>query len=65
MLFVAVNAARFLGIDPETALRRTNRKFDRRFRYIESSIKRQGRGLRDASLAEMDALWDEAKQQES
>jgi tetrapyrrole methylase family protein/MazG family protein len=65
LLFVAVNAARFLGIDPETALRRTNRKFDRRFRYIESSIKRQGRGLRDASLAEMDALWDEAKQQES
>lgn len=64
LLFVAVNAARFLGIDPETALRRTNRKFDRRFRYIESRIKQQGRGLRDASLAEMDALWEEAKRQE-
>jgi len=65
LLFVAVNVARFLGIDPETALRRTNRKFERRFRYIESNIKRQGRGLHDASLAEMDALWDQAKKQES
>ncbi len=43
LLFVAVNAARFLGIDPETALRRSNRKFNRRFRYVESAIKRQGR----------------------
>jgi len=61
MLFVAVNAARFLGIDPETALARSNRKFNRRFRYIESSIKRQGRELKDATLAEMDSLWEEAK----
>ena len=61
LLFVAVNAARFLGVDPETALRRSNDKFDRRFRYVESSVKRQGRSLKDASLAEMDALWDEAK----
>jgi len=61
LLFVAANVARFLGVDPETALARSNRKFDRRFRYVESAIKRQGRELKDASLAEMDALWEEAK----
>ena len=61
LLFVAVNAARFLGVDPETALRRSNEKFDRRFRYIESSVKKQGRELKDTSLEEMDALWNEAK----
>jgi tetrapyrrole methylase family protein / MazG family protein len=61
LLFVAVNVARFLEIDPETALRRSNEKFSRRFRYVESAIKRQGRELRNASLAEMDALWEEAK----
>jgi len=61
LLFVAVNVARFLGIDPETALRRCNRKFSRRFRYIESRLKQSGRALTDATLAEMDALWEEAK----
>jgi tetrapyrrole methylase family protein/MazG family protein len=61
LLFVAVNVARFLGIDPETALRRSNSKFNRRFRYVESGIKRQGREMRNASLSEMDALWNEAK----
>ncbi len=61
LLFVAVNVARFLGIDPETALDRSNRKFDTRFRYIESSLKQQGRELKSASLAEMDVLWEEAK----
>ncbi|MEJ2110876.1 MAG: nucleoside triphosphate pyrophosphohydrolase [Acidobacteriota bacterium] len=61
LLFVTVNVARFLGVDPETALRRSNEKFNRRFRYVESSIKQQGRKLKDASLEEMDALWDEAK----
>ena len=64
LLFVAVNVARFLGADPETALRRSNRKFERRFRYVETEIKRQGRELKDASLAEMDALWEEAKKLE-
>jgi tetrapyrrole methylase family protein/MazG family protein len=63
LLFVAANVARFLGIDPETALGRSNRKFERRFRYMESAIKRQGRELKDASLEEMDALWEEAKRQ--
>jgi tetrapyrrole methylase family protein/MazG family protein len=64
LLFVVVNIARFLEIDPETALRRCNKKFNRRFRYLESKIKSQGRELRDASLEEMDGLWDEAKRQE-
>jgi uncharacterized protein YabN with tetrapyrrole methylase and pyrophosphatase domain len=58
---VAVNIARFLEIDPETALHRCNRKFSRRFRYIESVIKKQGRELKSASLEEMDKLWEEAK----
>jgi MazG family protein len=61
LLFVAVNVARFLGIDPETALRRSNRKFDRRFRYLEDKIKQSGRELKHATLQEMDALWEEAK----
>jgi len=65
LLFVAVNVARFLGVDPETALRHSNRKFERRFRYREAKIKGQGRELKEASLAEMDALWDEAKKLES
>ena len=64
LLFVAVNVARFLGVDPETALRHSNRKFERRFRYLEAKIKGQGRELKEASLAEMDALWDEAKKLE-
>ncbi len=62
LLFVAVNVARFLGIDPETALRRSNSRFERRFRYMEAKIKAEGRELKDASLAEMDALWEQAKQ---
>ncbi len=61
LLFVAVNIARFLGVDPETALRRSNRKFNRRFRQVEAGIKSQGREMKDASLAEMDALWNQAK----
>lgn len=61
LLFVVVNAARFVGVDPESALRRSNRKFERRFRHMESRIKQQGRRLQDATLQEMDALWEEAK----
>jgi tetrapyrrole methylase family protein / MazG family protein len=64
LLFVATNVARFLGIDPETALNRCNKKFERRFRYLESAIKKQGRQLKDTSLVEMDALWEEAKNYE-
>lgn len=62
LLFVCVNLARYLDIDPETALRGSNRKFERRFRHIETALRAQGRAPRDASLSEMDALWDAAKQ---
>lgn len=62
LLFVAVNIARFLGIDPESALKRSNRKFVRRFQHVESSIKAAGKDLKDATLEEMDALWEEAKE---
>ena len=63
LLFVSVNVARFLGVDPETALRRSNAKFSRRFRYVESKIKAEGRDMKDATLTEMDAYWDEAKRE--
>ena len=65
LLFAAVNVARVLGVDPETALRRSTGKFERRFRTLESRIKSQGRQLRDATLPEMDALWEEAKRREN
>ena len=61
LLFVLVNIARRLGVEPEVALKSTNRKFRRRFNYIENSLGRDGRSLGDASLDEMDRLWDEAK----
>ena len=61
LLFVVVNLARRLHVDPEVALRRTNRKFIRRFRYIEEQIKQQGRRLQDCTLEEMDLLWDQSK----
>jgi ATP diphosphatase len=61
MLFALVNLARHVGADPDSALRRTNAKFERRFGYIERALATQGRSLKDASLAEMDALWNEAK----
>jgi ATP diphosphatase len=56
-----VNLARHVGADPETALRGTNAKFERRFAYIERTLAARGRTLGEASLDEMDALWDEAK----
>jgi nucleoside triphosphate diphosphatase len=64
LLFALVNLARHTGVDPEMALRGTNVKFERRFGYIERALEAQGRSLEGASLAEMDALWDEAKQKE-
>jgi ATP diphosphatase len=53
--------ARHLGIDPEAALRGANAKFERRFAHIEARLKEGGRAPKDSDLAEMDALWDEAK----
>jgi tetrapyrrole methylase family protein/MazG family protein len=61
VLFMLVNIARFIGLNPEEALRKTISKFISRFRHIERSAKEQGRSLSDMTLAEMDALWDEAK----
>jgi nucleoside triphosphate diphosphatase len=61
LMFALVNLARHTGVDPELALRGTNAKFERRFGHIERTLAQQGRSLQSASLAEMDALWDEAK----
>jgi tetrapyrrole methylase family protein/MazG family protein len=64
LLFVAVNVARLLGVDPESALKASNRKFRRRFRYIEDRLREQGRQPADSNHIEMDGLWDEAKAKE-
>ena len=64
LLFSLVNAARLYGINPENALERTNRKFIKRFNYLESRTLAQGKGLKQMSLAEMDAIWEEAKKEE-
>jgi nucleoside triphosphate diphosphatase len=61
LLFSVTNLARHYGIDPEAALRRTNSKFERRFRSVESALQRQAKSLEDASLDEMERLWVEAK----
>ena len=64
LLFALVNLARHVGADPESALRGTNAKFERRFGHIERTLAAQGRSLEGASLAEMDALWNDAKKTE-
>ncbi|ATP43685.1 nucleoside triphosphate pyrophosphohydrolase [Pseudomonas putida] len=64
LLFATVNLARHLKQDPEHALRRANRKFERRFRFIEQALRDSGRPIEDCNLDELDALWGEAKRQE-
>ncbi len=64
LLFVVSNLARLLNVDPETALRAANGKFERRFRFIEQSLREQGRAMQDCVLDELDALWGEAKKLE-
>jgi ATP diphosphatase len=64
LLFAVVNLARHLDVDPESALRQTNLKFERRFGAIEDALAAQGKKPQDATLAEMDALWDQAKAKE-
>lgn len=64
LLFSVVNLARHLKVDPETALRSANSKFDRRFRFIEQALRHLQRPIEECSLEEMDALWGEAKRQE-
>ncbi len=61
LLFAAVNLARHLRADPEAVLRQTNRKFERRFAAIERALTARGKAPAESTLAEMDALWDEAK----
>ncbi|CAL1241322.1 nucleoside triphosphate pyrophosphohydrolase [Candidatus Methylocalor cossyra] len=64
LLFVAVNLARHLELDAETALRASTRKFIRRFQHIERQLAAEGRALADCTLAELDALWEDAKRRE-
>lgn len=61
LLFSLVNYARFIGINPENALEKTNRKFIKRFQHIEGRAKETGRALQDMTLEEMDVYWNEAK----
>lgn len=64
LLFVVVNLARHLKVDPESALRGANAKFDRRFRFIEQALRDTHRPIEDCTLEDLDALWGEAKRQE-
>jgi XTP/dITP diphosphohydrolase len=61
VLFSLINYARFLGVNPENALERTNKKFIKRFQYLEQQAKLKKRTLSDMSLSEMDVIWEEAK----
>ncbi len=61
LLFAVVNLARKLDVEPETALKKTNRKFRKRFKFIEDDLKSQGKSVEESDLAEMDALWNKSK----
>jgi len=61
VLFSMVNYARFIGVNPENALEKTNKKFIERFQYLEQAAKKVGKSLHDMSLAEMDVFWEESK----
>lgn len=61
LLFALINYARFIDVNPEDALERTNKKFIRRFNYIEQKVKETGKSMHDMSLAELDVFWNEAK----
>lgn len=65
MFFVLVNIARYLSVDPESALRKTNRKFRRRFQYVEEQLRAQGKTPDDSTLDDMEALWQDAKRTEN
>jgi len=65
LLFSVVNVCRYLKLDPETALKQANAKFERRFRYVEDRLREQGRTPADATLEEMDALWNQGKEGEA
>jgi XTP/dITP diphosphohydrolase len=61
LLFSLINYARFLNINPESALEKTNKKFIKRFTYLEEQSKKDGKNLQEMSLAEMDTYWNQAK----
>jgi MazG family protein len=61
LFFVLVNIARYLSLDPESALRKTNRKFKRRFQWMEEQLRASGRGPQQASMTELESLWQQAK----
>ncbi len=63
LLFSIINYARFIDIDPESALEKTNKKFISRFQYLEQKAKALGKNLHDMTLAQMDEIWEEAKPQ--
>ena len=63
-LFSVINAARLYGVNPENALEKTNRKFIRRFSYVEERAKAEGKDLKDMTLDEMETYWQEAKKNE-
>jgi tetrapyrrole methylase family protein/MazG family protein len=65
VLFSLANVSRHLGVNPEMALRKANKKFIRRFRFIEKKLKNEGKELNQASLDEMDRLWEESKKESS
>jgi ATP diphosphatase len=64
LFFVLVNIARYLSVDPESALRKTNRKFRRRFQWMEARLHEAGRSPDDASMQELESLWQRAKAHE-
>jgi nucleoside triphosphate diphosphatase len=64
LFFVLVNIARYLSLDPESALKKTNRKFKRRFQWMEDQLRSAGRTPQQASMEELESLWQRAKQQE-
>jgi uncharacterized protein YabN with tetrapyrrole methylase and pyrophosphatase domain len=64
LFFVLVNIARYLSLDPESALRKTNRKFKRRFQWMEARLHESGRSAEQASMEELESLWQQAKAEE-
>jgi len=64
LFFVLVNIARYLSLDPESALRKTNRKFKRRFQWMEEQLRASGRSPEQSSMEELESLWQQAKRQE-
>jgi nucleoside triphosphate diphosphatase len=64
LFFVLVNIARYLSLDPESALKKTNRKFKRRFQWMEQRLQREGRNPEQATMEELESLWQQAKQLE-